>query len=197
MYCAVLSLAAVLALGAGIGSAGEEKRSARNERTLRELRTRVDSVRKLSANDELSQFMLGEARRLLERSRTLAMGSYELHRVLEALDDLMDACDDVADASNRSRDDDQKNARQDTARRLERAYFRVQQGDYFGRLSGDDHAPGYILRSRQLYQKARSAYDRSEYGKARKLASASAELVNVLENLAHAAAPRPDPPVLK
>jgi hypothetical protein len=134
---------------------------------------------------------------LFERCRTFPPATYKFDRMLEALDDLLDAREDLhAAAVNPRKQADGEADRRDTAKRLERSYFRVQQGDYFARLSADDHAKEYVALARQLYQRARAAYDAREHHRAEKLASASSELVNVLENLAQAAVRKREPPIL-
>lgn len=194
----LLHSAAALFLITGLVNGTEDDRRKRNEQALRSLRIRAEQLAPPAPGEPLNEFLAQETHRLLLRAKTLPIASVRLHKVLEALDDLLDARDRLAEVKQLRRlTNDKPVSRDDTAKRLERAYFRVQQADYFGRLSGDAHAAEYILRSRQLYQQARSGYDREDYAIAVKLASASTELVNVLENLAQAAARRHDPPVLK
>jgi hypothetical protein len=192
---ALILISAFLATTVGVARGGDDKRAKRDERVLRSLQVRAQRIPKPVAGDDLGEFLMRQTGLLLEQSRSLPQGSYKLHRLMEALDDLLDARDDLEDARRPGSSDDHK--REDTARRLERVYFRVQQADYFAKLSGEAHAAEYVLRARQLYQRARQAYDEKAYRQAVKLASASDELVNVLENLAQAAVRRPDPPVLK
>jgi hypothetical protein len=192
-----LSTVAVLVMCAVTASGGEDDRRDREERALRSLEIRARRLHPPSAADEPGLFLVQETERLTRRARSLTRKSYEKQRVIEALDDLLDAREDLESARRRTAGDDREHERDDTAKRLERTYFRVQQGEYFARLSGDLHASEYVLRARQLYQKARSAYDQGEFRQSAKLASASGELVNVLENLAQAAVRRPEPPVLE
>ena len=187
-------LAGWLVLSAGLLPAGDEKERDRAQRRLQNLEARARKIGRSSATDETSAFLARETQRLIERTRSLDRSSYAFGRLIEAVDDLLDAREDLQSAQ---RDEDERETREDSAKRLERAYFRVQQGDYFARLSDDKSASEYVLRSRQLYQRGRSAYDKKDYRRANELASASGELVNVLENLAQAAVRRPEPPVLK
>lgn len=188
--------AAFTALTVGLAWAGDDKPE-RAERRLRSLETRARKIPRTDS-DETRAFLQRETQRLIERTRTFPPVSYEFDRLLEALDDLLDAREDLAAAARpNSRHDKDKESRDSVARHLERSYFRVQQGDYFARLSSDSHARDYVLRSRQLYQRARAAYDKRDFRQAAKLASASSELVNVLENLAQAAVRKPEPPVLE
>ncbi|HYI95901.1 MAG TPA: hypothetical protein VEX68_20335 [Bryobacteraceae bacterium] len=180
----------------------DEKDRERAERRLRNLETRANGVAAAAVGAEHAGFLQRETRRLLKRCREHALSSYEFDRLLEAMDDLLDVRDDLHAAARQKpetgtdkREETEK--RSVTAKRLERAYFRVQQAEYFARLSAEKQAPEYITLSRQIYQRARAAYDARDYGRAMKLASASGEMVNVLENLAQAAVRRPEPPILK
>jgi hypothetical protein len=189
-------MATLTALTVGVAWAGDDKRE-RGERRLQGLETRIRKLPRADG-DEIRAFLQSETQRLIARTRGLSYTSYEFDRMMEALDDLLDACEDLA-AAVRARNgaEREKETRDSVAKQLERAYFRVQQGDYFARLSADSHGREYVLRSRQLYQRARAAYDTRDYRRAAKLASASSELVNVLENLAQAAVRKPEPPVLE
>jgi hypothetical protein len=188
----VLAILCIADLRAG----NEEESRKRAERKLTSLEARAKRLASAPSPSEV--FLQQETRRLLERCRTFAPASYKFDRMLEALDDLLDARDDLlaATAQGQARPKKEEDDRRDTAKSLERSYFRVQQGDYFARLSADEHAKEYVALSRQLYQRARASYDTRDYRRAGKLASASSELVNVLENLAQAAVRKLDPPVL-
>ena len=190
MLPALLAVVAAPLLHAG----GDEKSRDSAERRLHKIETRAKKIPKPADADEIPSFLLRETQRLIDQSRTFPHSSYKFDRTLEAVDDLLDAREDWT-AARQDREEDETRA--DTVKRLERAYFRVQQGEYFAKLSQDRNASEYVRRSRQLYQQARAAYDRRELHRANKLASASSELVNVLENLAQAAVRRPEPPVLK
>jgi len=177
----------------------DQKDRHRAERRLSSLETRAKKFTTAPDSTELSGFLQQETLRLIERCRALLpSSSYQFDRILEATDDLLDSREELQAADRRQAPSEkEEKAQRDTARHLERAYFRVQQADYFARLSGDKHAPEYITFSRQLYQRARAAYDEREYHRANRLASASSELVSVLENLAQAAVRKPVPPELK
>ena len=191
----MLSTAALLVTGL-LHAEDEEKDRKRAERRLQNVEARAKSLPK--AGPEPTSFLEAETRRLLERRRNFALTTYESDRLLEAIDDLLDAREDLHASVREGSDKDKRNNKPEgAAKRLERAYFRVQQGEYFAKLSGDKRAMDYLPIARQLYQRARAAYDAQEYGRANRLASASGELVDVLENLAQAAVRRPEPPVLK
>jgi hypothetical protein len=194
-----LMLPVVLLLSAGVVRAGQDdKRVDRAQRKWHSLETRAKKFSLPSNAAEPAGFLEAETRRLLDKTRSFPPASYEFDRHLEAIDDLLDAREDLHAAGRDEAGNRKEEAtRDDTAKRLERAYFRVQQGDYFARLSAEKHASHYVPLARQLYQRARLAYDGREYRRANRLASASSELVNVLENLAQAAVRKPEPPVLK
>ena len=191
---AAAAFVVLMATGIRADDGNDRKRA---ERTLHSLRERAERLPKPSSGDEIASFLAKDTERLMKRCRSMKTGSYEQRRILEALDDLLDARDDLIQARSPVSKEKDGPERGDTARRLERVYFRLQHGEYFAELSRDLQAAEYVRRSRQLYQLARSAYDRGEYLRASRLASAANELVNVLENLAQASVRHPDPPVLK
>ena len=198
MFRVLINSAGLFAVSVCLIHAGDDDKSKRAERRLLSVQTRAKKIPRVADADDPAGFLSRETHRLMNRCVALSRSSYEFDRMLEAVDDLLDAREDLVAAGRDRRS--RKNAdetRGDTAKRLERSYFRVQQGEYFARLSGDKQGAEYVLRSRQLYQKARAAYDSEEYHRANKLASASSELVNVLENLAQAAVRKPEPPVLE
>jgi hypothetical protein len=160
----------------------------------------------LSSRTNLSQENRSLAQKvatLLERSRQAPAGSYLLDRLESAMDDLLDASEDILESrsggggqGNRGRQPDPDEARQSTARELERSYFRIQQGDYFARQSQESDASEYGILARRLYQLARAAYDASDFPGARDLSDASRKVIDALESLAQAAVPVPEPPRL-
>jgi hypothetical protein len=187
----------LLALSAGLVVGDDDDGSKRPERRLLRLENRAKKMSRLPEPADAGGFFVNESQRLVEQARARTGSPYEFDRILEALDDLLDAREDVAAGQGSRPSRKEGDGARDTARRLERAYFRVQQAEYFARLSADKNGPEYVRRSRQLYQKARAAYDAQNFYRANKLASASTELINVLENLAQAAVRKPDPPVLE
>jgi hypothetical protein len=189
----------LLAMIAGFAHADDDDKGGKHaEQRLRNLESRARKIAAPAGAGEASTFLQHETQRLIERCRVLTPSSYEFARMLEAVDDLLDAREDMQEDArvNTDRTKEEK-SRGDSAKRLERAYFRVQQGGYFAKLAADNHTSEYIRLSRRLYQQARAAYDAREYRRANSLASASSELINVLENLAQAAVRKPEPPELK
>jgi hypothetical protein len=207
------ALAAAILLLAAPGLAAQGgRRSDRSSPEQRKAETISDvsqRLSRLSARPELlsqENRTLGQkASALLERSRLAAADSFFLDRLESAMDDLLDASEDILESrvaprdgqgGNRDRRPDADEARRDTARELERSYFRIQQGDYFARQSQERDAQEYILLARRLYQLARAAYDTGDYSGADRLSEASRKVIDALESLAQAAVPIPIPPRL-
>ncbi|MEX2260671.1 MAG: hypothetical protein WD696_01905 [Bryobacteraceae bacterium] len=170
----------------------KETREERQARELQELARRAD---KLRASPETA-FLKSRAAELIERARAEEPRSYRYERIQDAIDALLDAGEEIED-STRPESDHDDDEQEDTARRLERAYFRLQQGDYFVRRANQPDGQSYMQQSRRLYQQARGAYDSRLYDRASRLAEASSEIVSALEHLAQAAVRVPDPPRLK
>jgi hypothetical protein len=190
-----VALATVLPLLADRKKTPEERKA----EELAELSRRLE---RYSAARELTmerKFLHARAADLLERVRGAPAGSFPLRRLFEAVDSVLDASEEIETSTgNRGcRDDDDCGNRQDTARDLERTYFRVMQGDYYAKQSKETNADEYVRTARRLYQFARQAYDAADYRRAQRLADAAREVTEALENLAQAAVPVPDPPVLK
>lgn len=183
----------------GVLLSGHEKKDGkRAEERLLKLEARAKKIPAPAKAAEPARFLQSETGRLMAHSRALSASSYEFDRMLEAMDDLLDAREDLQAATqDKPPANEKEKGRDSTARNLERAYFRVQQADYFAKLSAGKGSPEYVSLARKFYQRARAAYDAREYWRANRLASASSELVNVLENLAQAAVRKREPPVLK
>ena len=172
----------------------------RKQRDLNELSSRFN---RLASDPELAEeqhFLHERVQELMERARQAEAGSYLFGRLEEAMDDLLDASDELRDArrvpQDNDNDDDEQEAQERTARDLEQAYFRVRQGDYFARQSGEPQGKNYAQTAQRLYQQARAAYDGKEFRRARHLADAAREVIEGLENLAQAAVRIPEPPKL-
>ena len=71
--------------------------------------------------------------------------------------------------------------------RLQRAYFRTQQADYFLKQSGDSRAASFPKWARDFYQLAVRDYERKDLIAADENAKCAEEIVKALENLAQAA----------
>jgi len=193
----------VLAAGGAPGGQGERRRESSEERAARRQRERLNELsrkltRRLAAPQpsEANVFLHHQASALLERARQTRDDSYKFDRLCRAADALLEASEDIFDTrqpEEKPEPDDQE----DAARRLERSYFRIQQGDYFAQHSGEVDAAAFLIQARALYQQARSAYDQKQYGKAEKLGEAAAEIVSALESLAQATVRVPEPPRLK
>jgi hypothetical protein len=188
---------------AGAGSAAiAQSRASRQEREERKKKERLEELskdlRKLTGTRAPSAeqtFLHERASALLVRAGQAAAGSHEFDRVRRAVDDLLEASEEIFKARQPpSREEKEEDDLEETARRLERTYFRIQQGDYFARLSGEPDGGAYVQHAKRLYQQSRSAYDARELRKARRLAEASSEIIGALERLAQARVPIPEPP---
>jgi hypothetical protein len=140
-----------------------------------------------------------QASALLAEAKQNRNNSYRADRLAQAAGDLLDASERLAElAGPRNHDhDDENEERQRLARRLERAYFRLQQAEYFANQSAHSRAREIIRNAKMHYQHARKAYDSQQYGRSGLFASACFDLVDALEKLAQAQVRVPDPPRLK
>jgi hypothetical protein len=179
----------ILVPAAGVLSGAEKKRD-----RLKEAADKLNGLATKPGPSEEQAFLHARASVLLERARQTG-DSYVADRLRRAIDDLLEASQTIFESRQRDRKAD-RDDQEDSARRLERAYFRVQQGPYFGRLSGEPDAPEYIQHAQRLYQQARTAYDGKRWREAEKLAEASSDIIEALERLAQARVRIPEPPRL-
>jgi hypothetical protein len=194
MRLIVVSTAVLLLAGPVIAA---ERSKSREEKKQEEIRKATRTLAGFDRSDPDQAFIRDRAQELLLRAERAAAGSYLFERLIEAVDDLLDAGKELAKAARRGGDSEKQPDAGDTARYLERTYFRVTQADYYSRISADPNGPEYIKMARRLYQAARREYDGKNYQRARRLAGAAGELVSTLENLAQAAVRVPDPPKLE
>lgn len=192
-----LALAVVVA-GTAVGE--DRKRESDAQKAERKRREAIGELsRKLSrrlampAQAAESIFLNQRASVLLDRTRN-ARDSYQFDRLRRATDALLEATERI---ESREGEDNDRDDQEKAARTLQRHYFRVQQADYFAKMSGEPDAALYVPRCRSLYQQARSAYDARHFDRARRLGDAASLVVKALENLAQAAVRVPDPPRLK
>jgi hypothetical protein len=174
-----------------------ERSKSREEKKQEELRKAARKLAVLERSDPDLIFIRDRAQELLLRSEQAAAGSYLYERLTEAFDDLLDAGEELTRAARRGNGSERQSDAADTARQLERTYFRVTQADYYARISADPNGSAYVRTARRLYQAARREYDAKNYNRARRFAGAAGELVNTLENLAQAVVRVPDPPKLE
>ena len=197
----VLGLAFVAALPLLADRKRPKSSEERKTAELRELSQRLERYSAGREQTEERRFLHARAGDLLDRARGAPAGSFLLRRLFEATDSLLDASEQIdKSAGNRGcRDDDDDNCgnQQDTARDLERTYFRFTKNDHFAQKSKEANGHEYVSTARRLYQLARKAYDSADYPRARRLAESARELTNAIENLAQAVVPVPEPPVLK
>ena len=179
-----------------------EKKSDEQEK-IEDLNELTDRLNRLASRPDLSEeqlFLHARVSELLDRARQAPAGSYLFDRLDSAIDDLLDASGELERVKTPDddveREDREAEAQRRTARDLEGAYFRVQQGEYFGEQSGDPKAGEYVRLAQRLYQQGRSAYDSGKYWRARQLADAAREVIDSLEGLAQAAVRIPELPRL-
>jgi hypothetical protein len=81
------------------------------------------------------------------------------------------------------------------AEHLQHVYFRLQQTDYFARVSRDEDLDTSRLAglARKFYERALQAYDRRAWRAADEFAKSADDTIRGLENLAQAATPPPRP----
>jgi hypothetical protein len=140
-------------------------------------------------------FLRARAAELLERMKQTKGNNFQFDCLASAAEALLRAMDGIVMARKANQIDE--NDKRDAALNLQKCYFRVQQADYFGDLSGEREAKQFVTDARSLYQQARSAYDAHQYDRAQILGDASSHIVAALENIAHASLHIPDPPVIK
>jgi hypothetical protein len=182
--------------------AGDDKRErlTKDQELARDLEKqdkRLQAVREYTARSSgLSKEvepLLADAAKLQQQARkTLASGqTYVAERLKSASRNLGEAVEHLANARlNLKWDDDdgrseppdrEDDSEKDSARELERAYFRTAQLNFFARQKGAAGVSEWATLSRRLYQEGRAVFDRKEYFKARQLAKASAELSSAVE----------------
>ena len=182
--------------------AGDDKRERLTKeqelaRDLEKQDRRLQAIREYTARSSgLSKEvepLLADAAKLQQQARKmLASGqTYVAERLKSASRNLGEAVEHLANARlNLKWDDDdgrseppdrEDDSEKDSARELERAYFRTAQLNFFARQKGAAGVSEWATLSRRLYQEGRAVFDRKEYFKARQLAKASAELSAAVE----------------
>jgi hypothetical protein len=172
-----------------------EKRDKKQRERIEELSAKLSRRLAMAKPSEEHAFLHQRAEALIERLKQSRRDEYVFDRVARAANSVLEASERIFESGEKVQDED--DTKEKAARNLQRYYFRLQQAEYFGNMSGDPDWKTYARDSRMLYQKARSAFDAGNYRKARKLGEASGYLVGALENLAQAAVRIPDPPRLK
>ena len=127
---------------------------------------------------------------LLDQAKSSKDNQFQYSRLLLAANAMMDAADRVLLALKPERPPEENDSRA-AGFVLQGCYFRVRQAGYFAGISKDKKSSQYVKLASSLYQRARSAYDAKEYGKARLLGDASTSIVRALEHMAQAATPDP------
>ena len=182
--------------------AGDDKRErlTKDQELARDLEKqdrRLQAVREYaSRSSTLSKEvepLLADAAKLQQQARhTLALTqTYVAERLKSASRNLAEAVEHLANArlnlkwdddDNRSEPPDRDDhSEKDSAKELERAYFRTAQLNFFARQKGAAGVSEWATLSRRLYQEGRAVFDKKEYFKAQQLAKASAELSSAVE----------------
>jgi hypothetical protein len=194
----LLAVAAIVVAASVAGPAArawdEKKTEKRQEEKLKKLTEELARRQSAAQPSELVRFLNARAAVLLDRARQSRSDNYVFERLVSAADDLLEAVEDVVEAASESETIPKE--KNETARRLERYYFRVQQGDYFAARSGEADAAVWVKHARSLYQQAREAYDAGQFKRARRLGDAADSIVDALESLAQAKVRVPEPPRL-
>jgi hypothetical protein len=190
----VVNLVAPALLAADAGRSDEQEKA----EDLNELTERLNALASKPEVSEEQIFLHARVSELLGRAREAPAGSYLFDRLESAIDDLLDASRELQRIRRPDEDEDaedrESDAQRETARDLEKTYFRVRQGEYFAEQSGAPKAGEYVRLAQRLYQQGRSAYDGGRYWRARRFADAAREVIEGLEGLAQAAVRIPEPP---
>lgn len=190
--------AALAWLVAGTLTLAQERRRSEAEKRQEKIQELARALARRAAYPspgEEQKFLHGRAAALLERLKVNVPDAYVFGRVSRAVDDLLEASEEIQESREPERAA-KPGEREETARELQRNYFRVQQAEYFAALSGESDAAAYVKHARALYQQGRSAFDAQQYRRARKLAEAAALVVGALERLAQARVSSQEPPRL-
>ena len=197
-FCALALLLATPTLHAQRGDRRFRSEEQRKTENIETNARRLDVLNSQTSQPPEAVFLRLQISDLLNRARQAPAGSYLFDRLDSAVDNLLDASEDILELPRDGRNR-RENPEQDTrraARDLERAYFRITQGDYFANQSRESNAAEYVMTARRLYQQARAAFDAQDARRARRLADAAQEVISGLESLAQAAVPIPEPPRL-
>lgn len=196
-------IACLLALSMATAIWGAEKKGGKKKGPPPEVTAaqRIEKIRQrlaeVSVPDAAARGLETTARQFLaDAERHLAAGRLPpATGLIQAADALTRAVDHI----RHSRETSPKGypSRDAQAERLERAYFRLQQAEYFQTQSKDPRAKGLVQSARQFYQKARRAYDLQVSRDADEFAKVCEEIVKALEYLARTATPTREPPRLK
>jgi hypothetical protein len=144
--------------------------------------------------EETSRKMLALAKTYLEKSEDLQSGSpFAATRILVAADALIRAAGHQQHLEQKEGPPPPNSA--EITSHVDRVYFRLQQADYFVKLSGDPKAQTIADFARQYYQAALRATDKGDLRTADECAKSTDELMRALENVALSTVfpPRPGP----
>jgi len=190
-------LALALAMPLARADHDESKREKKQREKIEDLTEKLERRLRKENPTNINIYLHQQAVVLLERTKRAREQDYRFDRLAHATDALLEASQRVFEANEADDDDDcDEDDRRETALDLQHDYFRVQQAEYFAKLSREKEAKAYVTYARALYQQARQAYDAGEFCKAKKLGEAASYIARALEYLAQAAVRIPEPPPL-
>ncbi len=186
---------AAAALAVAAGAQKESKREKKQREKIEDLSEKLGRRLRYPEPTPEQTYLHKQAAALLDRVKAASHDDYRFDRLARAADALLEASEEILDARRTEQEEDEDD-RREAALDLQRDYFRIQQADYFAKLSGEPEAGTYIKHARALYQQARQAFDAGEYDRAETLGDAASYIVRALEYLAQAAIGVPEPPRL-
>ena len=187
----------LIALGLFLAAVGyaaddQDRRDRKRGESIEELSERLDLRFSYPDPTREQLWLHQQAAALLERTRSASGNRYRFDRLSKATDALLEASERILQA--RDQDECDEDERAETARALQNDYFRVQQAEYFAKLSKEKNGDEYTRHARSLYQQARRAYDRKLYECAETLGDAAGYVAQAIEALAQASIRNPEPP---
>lgn len=186
----MLSVCACLLVTAGYTA--DDRRTRRQRERIEDLSERLESRLEYAEPTQEQEWLHQQASTVLDRLRKAQDDRYLSDRLARACDALLEASERILNAREQNEQDEKR--RDETARSMQNDYFRVQQAEYFAKLSSEENAEEYVRRARSLYQQARRAYDREQYVRAETLGDSAGYVAQAIEALAQAAIRDPDPP---
>jgi biopolymer transport protein ExbB/TolQ len=196
--CALALAIATLTLPVAAQKKGPKKKQLSERERISQRITKVrDRLAEVAVNDSSAQSLEASAKDYLASAEKKLNVNDTI--VAQGLVSTADALTRAVDHIRHSQDAGKKEfpPREEQSRHLERAYFRLQQADYFQTQSKDARAKPLAKMARRFYQRARQAFDHNDARLTDEFTKVSEEIVKALETLAHTATPAPVPPRLK
>lgn len=149
------------------------------------------------AGDETARTLGRIGERLLEdaRNRLRAGQTLEANHLARSAESLGKSIEHIRRSQDPLRI--RFHTREEQTGRMEKAYFRLQQADYFTAQTPEPAAKELAVAARQLYQRARQAFDAGNGREVEELTKAAEEAVKGIEHLARMSLPTREPPRVK